>query len=159
MATKTHKNFLDRLENSKPAVFKVGSFIKSKGYKIDIPKTECAPNASEHEKYADKGDLTYYGKYTNSKNRIEVKHLGVQFTNSNDWVYGKHFFVCAKHSYDNAVPKPSCYFILNKSLTHFAIVKCETVKHWTTQMKQDKERNSPETFYKCPLNMIYFGKF
>ena len=154
-----HPGFIERLKNSHPAVFKVGSFIKSKGYKIDIPKTEYAPEASEHEKYADDGDLFYYGKYTNSKNRIEVKRLGVEFTNSKDWVFGKDFFVCAKHAYDNAVQKPLCFFILNHSLTHFAIIKSKTVNHWTTKIAKDKDRTTPETFYLCPLNMIHFGNF
>ena len=153
--TEQHTNFIDRLVDSKPAVIKVADFIKKKGYKVTIPETKIAPTAAQHKSYADNGDLYVDGKIIDFKFRVEVKHSGKNFTNENDWPFGKnHFFICAKHSYDDATLKPHSYFVVSNDLKYFALVKADTFEAWKIQNKRDKERGHMETFYYCSLDKI-----
>ena len=159
LMTEQHTNFIDRLVDSKPAVIKVADFIKKKGYQVTIPETKIAPTAAQHKSYADNGDLYVDGKIIDFKFRVEVKHSSQKFTNSNDWPWKNHFFVCAKHSFDNAIPKPHSYFIVSDDLKYFALVKADTYQAWKTQNKKDKQRDYEETFYNCPLDKILWEKF
>ena len=84
--------------------------------------------------------------------RIEVKGLTTEFTNSQDWPF-KNFMVCAKHSYDKTLPDPpSCYYILNKTRTHAAIVKTNTFDFlFKRTVKCGNNKYVSLEFCLCPL--------
>ena len=153
MLTGNHKKFTEHLKESTKALFIVAHFFHHHGYTIRINGQKCSPDASNHEEYADDGDLFIFNK--EKWVRIEVKGLTAEFSNSEDWPF-KNFMVCAKHSYDKTLPyPPSSYYILNKTRTNAAIVKTNTFDHWFTKtVKDGRYENVSQEFYHCPLDKI-----
>ena len=158
MPTENHKKFTEHLKESTKALFIVAHYFHHHGFTIRINGQKCSPTASSHEKYADDGDLFIQTK-DDEWIRIEVKGLNAEFTNLNDWPF-KNFMVCAKHSYDKTLPDPpTCYYILNKTRTHAALVKTNTFDHWFTKtVKDGRYENVSQEFYHCPLDKIEWRK-
>tara|TARA_R100001198_G_scaffold21690_1_gene10976 strand:+ start:96 stop:581 length:486 start_codon:yes stop_codon:yes gene_type:complete len=158
MTTENHKKFTEHLKESTKALFIVAHYFHHHGFTIRINGQKCSPTASSHEKYADDGDLFIQTK-DDEWIRIEVKGLNAEFTNLNDWPF-KNFMVCAKHSYDKTLPDPpTCYYILNKTRTHAALVKTNTFDHWFTKtVKDGRYENVSQEFYHCPLDKIEWRK-
>jgi len=154
MPTENHKKFTEHLKESTKALFIVAHYFHHHGFTIRINGQKCSPTASSHEEYADDGDLFIQTK-DDKWIRIEVKGLNAEFTNLNDWPF-KNFMVCAKHSYDKTLPDPpTCYYILNKTRTHAALVKTNTFDHWFTKtVKDGRYENVSQEFYHCPLDKI-----
>ena len=153
MQKERNKRFTEHLQESKKAVFLVAHYLHQHGYTIRINGQKCSPTASNHEEYADDGDLFIQTK--EKWVRIEVKGLTTEFTNSQDWPF-KNFMVCAKHSYDKTLPNPpSCYYILNNTRTYAAIVKTNTFDHWFTRtVKCGNYKHVSQEFDHCPLDTI-----
>lgn len=147
-----HDKFLKHLEGSSESVFIVAKYLHSKGLDVRINALKKAEKHSDWNEYKDEGDLFIFN---NEKSyRIEVKGLTCDFTNKNDWCF-KDFIVCAKHSFDNANPKPYAYFILNKKRTHCAVVKETTSDNWNIVSRKDRRyENVVQEFYTCDLNKI-----
>ncbi len=143
------QRFKKHLDDSHGAVWKVAKYLNRKGHNISIPPTFVAPNHQEWKEYADDGDL-YLGQ------RIEVKKRGFIFSSAKDWPY-KTFMVCAKHSFDNAKPKPYAYFILSKDANYAGVVKGSTQKVWTVDTVRDNRYNNMiQDVYTCPLSVVKF---
>jgi hypothetical protein len=101
-------------------------------------------------KHVDNGDL-----YINM--RVEVKTLGITFTNRADWKFGDKFIVCAKHSFDNAKPKPYAYIIQSADLKHIAVVHSATCKQWYSEARKDSRyEDVTQDFYLCPIDLVKF---
>jgi len=67
--------------------------------------------------------------------------------------------VCARHSYDNAVPKPYLYIYLSKEKTHIATLKGDTHAQWTVKTYKDKRyQDMTQEFYIAPINILKFMK-
>lgn len=141
--------FKKHLAQSHGAVWKVAQYLSNKGHPITVPPTFVAPNHDEWKEYADDGDI-YMGQ------RIEVKQRGFYFSSRNDWPY-KSFMVCAKHSFDNAKPKPYAYFILNKEGSFAAVVMGSSHKSWYCETKKDSRyEDMVQSFYMSPMNLVKF---
>jgi hypothetical protein len=153
MTTENHKKFTEHLKESTKALFIVAHYFHHHGFTIRINGQKCSPTASSHKEYADDGDLFIQDK--EKWVRIEVKGLNAEFTNLNDWPF-KNFMVCEKDSYDRTLPNPpTCYYILNKTRTHAALVKTNTFDHWfTKKVKCGNYENVSQEFYHCPLDKI-----
>ena len=153
MPTENHKKFTEHLKESTKALFIVAHYFHHHGFTIRINGQKCSPTASSHKEYADDGDLFIQDK--EKWVRIEVKGLNAEFTNLNDWPF-KNFMVCEKDSYDRTLPNPpTCYYILNKTRTHAALVKTNTFDHWfTKKVKCGNYENVSQEFYHCPLDKI-----
>ena len=78
--TENHKKFQEHLKESTKALFIVAHYFHHHGYTIRINGQKCSPTASNHEEYADDGDLFIQTK--EKWVRIEVKGLTTEFTNS-----------------------------------------------------------------------------
>lgn len=147
-----HTRFLKHLENSTEAVFVVAKYLHSKGLDVRINAIKKAQKHSDWKKYVDDGDLFIY--HQDKAFRIEVKGLSYEFTSQNDWPFN-HMIVCAKHSFDNANPKPYAYFILNKKRSHCAIIKTNKSENWNVVSRQDhRYDNVVQDFYTSSLNEI-----
>ena len=147
-----HNKFLKHLDDSSEAVFTVAKHLYLKGLDVRINALKKAEKHSDWKKYKDDGDLFVFND--EKSYRIEVKGLSCDFTNKNDWCF-KDFIVCAKHSFDNANPKPYAYFILNKKRTHCAIVKETTSSTWNiVKRKDNRYKDITQEFYICDLNKI-----
>ena len=125
-------------------------WLTRRGHAVTLPAVRVTPDPSKQEEYADEGDLYI-------QQRIEVKHLSAQFTGRQDWPF-KDFIVCAKHSFDNAFPKPHAYIILSKDLCHVAVVMAANHKSWTVSERTDKRYdNIKQDFYFSPLDQVLWG--
>ncbi|MFW5970495.1 MAG: hypothetical protein ACOCQT_00200 [Desulfovermiculus sp.] len=120
------------------------------GYNVAVNATGRAPRHEDWQDYADSGDLEI-------NQRMEVKRLSVDFTGRQDWPFGSKFLVCARHSFDRAMPKPHAYIILNRTGTHAAIVKKETYPQWYVEKRTDSRYQGVEQeFYLAPLECVQF---
>lgn len=151
-----HEKFKEHLKKSTKPLFVVAECFHRMGYNICVNGQRCASTASDHERYADNGDLYIQTKdYPQKWVGIEVKGLTAEFTNSQDWPF-KNFMVCAKHSYDKRLPNPpGCYYILDKTCTYAGVVKTDTFSDWFTKTEKcGNYKNVSQEFYYCPLNKI-----
>jgi len=147
-----HRKFLNHLDNSSEAVFITALYLHKLGLDVRINAMQKAKSHKDWKDFKDDGDMNIYKG--NKSYRIEVKGLSCNFTNGSDWSF-KDFIVCAKHSYDNATPKPYAYMILNKNKTHIAIVNTKTYLDWEVVTRKDSRyENVTQEFYTCPLNKI-----
>ena len=122
-----HKKFLNHLDKSSDPVFIVARYIYDQGFDVRINALQKAKRYADWKQYKDDGDIYMYKDL--DVYRIEVKQYSKDFTGSHDYPY-PNVLICAKHSYDNATPKPYAYMLLNKNRTHMGIVNTETFPDW-----------------------------
>ena len=148
-AKENHKSFLRHLKDSEKSVDFVRQYLLEKGYAVLQNPSTKAESHADWKQHADNGDLYI-------QQRIEVKHLSIDFTKT-DWPY-KDFIVCAKHSFDNAKPKPFAYFVLSKSKRFAAIlIVSETQSKWFVSRRRDRRYEGVEQeFYVAPIECAKF---
>lgn len=138
-----HHLFLKHLRESSEAVRRVAKWLASTGAEVAVPETREASTASEWKEHADDGDIFV----KNPLRRIEVKHLGVSFTNCHNWPF-KDFIVCGKEAFDRAAPSPFAIIILNKEMTHAAVVMGVSQQQWWVERRRDRRyQNYSQEFY------------
>ena len=146
------KKFLTHLDASTDGVLSAARWLNKRGYNVTIPPTSYAESYEDRLNHTDGGDL-----FINL--RIEVKTLGITFSGRHDWKFGDKFIVCAKHSFDNAKPKPYGYIIQSADLQHLAIVNSNTFKHWYVEQRKDSRyEDVTQNFYLCPIDLVKFVK-
>jgi hypothetical protein len=148
-----HQDILVNIEKSKSGVHRVAAWLNEKGYTVVVPPVVAVQCSYEDRmNYVDNGDLFI-------QQRIEVKARSIDFTCAEDYPFKDGMYVCAKHSYDNARPKPHSYIYLNRAMTHAAIIKSATYKHWEIKMVKDSRyKDFVQPTYSCPLSMVQFTK-
>jgi len=152
-----HGLFVNNLDLSEPARFKVALHLVKKGVTVTIPPMTKAKSYEDRMNHVDEGDL-YINPPMLIGDRMEVKQLTTQFTCERDWPYPK-FFVCAKHSFDNADPIPHAYILLAKDEKNMAVVHSSTHPSWTSMMVKDgRYKNMIQDTYVCPTNLIKWRK-
>lgn len=153
----THAKFLKFLEDSAQAVELVAKRYFMKGYDVFITSGTKAAAPEDWREHVDGGDL--YVRGTDSKpQRIEVKHLTAEFTCREDWPFGNEFIICAKHSYDMALPKPHAYFILSKDREYAGVVLNKTRDKWFVKNIKDSRTGVPQDFYIINPDHVRFVK-
>lgn len=155
----THKIFQDRIKKSVTAVEIAGIWFEKMGYKVDIPETRISPQRSSWKQYRDQGDLFITIQDAEGKEyrtRVEVKHLGVEFSGPDDWPFGGEFFVCSKYSFDNAIPKPCAYYVFSKDYGCVGIAYVAATKAWwaVKKMVDRKLNNYRQDVYACPTGLV-----
>jgi hypothetical protein len=146
-----HKRFLKHLDQSQDAVWTVAQWLHGKGHRVSIPPTTKAENHSEWKDHADGGDL-YISQ------RVEVKQRFVDFTSADDWPY-ESFIVCARHSWDRAVPKPFSYVYLNKDMTYAGVVLGSSASEWWVEsIKDSRYEDEVQECYVASLTTVNFFK-
>lgn len=155
--TENHEKFLSLLEGSAASVWRVAYWLWGKGYEVRIMPVSKAPTAADWKQHSDSGDLFVRMAPIDDWMRTEVKHRQLNFTNREDFKM-PDMFVCSKHSYDRANPKPYAYVVLNKAMTHAAIIATETCDHWTTREVADSnfKNGYRQVKYCCPTEKIHF---
>jgi hypothetical protein len=146
-----HAKFLSHLRESKPGVGIVAEWLLDQGYAVTIPPVNEAKTHSGWKDCTDAGDL-----FINQ--RIEVKQLSVCFSGRADWPF-RDFIVCAKHSFDRAVPRPFAYIILSEDSGSAATVLGRDWKLWTTGRRGDRRYEGVEQdFYFSPFSKVYWNR-
>jgi hypothetical protein len=145
-----HQRFLERLEQSSRAVFLVAQLQHAKGRTVEIPKLRFAPTAAENEDYVDGGDLVVVVRH-----RIEVKHLGVNFTCAEDWPFIE-VFVSNVAAVDRANGDVLAYVSVSADYRCAAIVAGNTRSNWYVVEARARNTGNVEKFYACPLSLVSF---
>lgn len=149
MVTENHKRFLEHLSGSLDAVWVVAKWLQSSGYAVTVNPIKKAPSADQWKEYVDGGDLEI-------RQRVEIKHISRNFTGRQDWAFGDDFIVCARHSYDNAKPKPYAYIVVSGDYKACAIVPASTAQQWRVDKRGDSRYsgNYSQEFYFCPIELV-----
>ena len=156
-SAETHAKFLAFLKASEEAVwFLARWFSVNHNRAVQIYPATKAKTHKEWKNHVDQGDLYMRPEGADRFMRYEVKRLGVDFSGPHDWPFKPKFIVCAKHSYDNASPPPSSYFILNRDMTCMAIARGSTHDKWTVEKRMDSRTNVAQEFYFCPMEHVIF---
>ena len=146
------QRFLKHLDESIDGVLSAAKWLNKRGYSVTIPPTVASETYEDRMNHVDGGDLFI-------TMRIEVKTLGINFTNKDDWKFRDKFIVCAKHSFDNAKPKPYGYIIQSADMKHIAVVNSSTSKQWYVETRKDSRyENVTQSFYLCPIDLVKFFK-
>ena len=144
------QRFVKHLSESHEGVISAANWLNGLGYSVTIPPSTVSDSYENRMKHVDNGDL-----YINM--RVEVKTLGIIFTSRADWKFGDKFIVCAKHSFDNAKPKPYAYIIQSSDLNHIAVVNSSTSKQWYAEKRKDSRyEDVTQDFYLCPIDLVRF---
>lgn len=129
-------------------------WLWSQGYTVSIPKMDIAPEHDQWREYKDNGDL--FITKNGYKQRVEVKGLKVTFMGKRDWPY-PDFIVCAKHSFDNAKPKPAYYIIVSADKRALAVVDTRMSKFWKVINRDDSRYYKvAQDFYICPMEYVHW---
>jgi len=146
--------FVERLKKSQKAVEVAADWWRSRDYIVDVPETKIRPTRDQWKEYADSGDFYVTSISGGLTRRMEVKGLSCNFTDRTDWPFGSNFIVCAKHSWDNAEPKPFLYMYLNPAMTHAAVVFGYHHKSWTIKSIPDRDRPYAQDCYMSDINNV-----
>lgn len=148
-----HSKFLERLDRSRPAVFKVAEFLHKEGFTVTIPAIEYAPTAADHTKFVDNGDII--AEKGSKKHRIEVKHLSIDFHDAKSFPY-KVAFISNVAAVNRAEGSVTAYVIVNKNMTHIGIAWTSLKDKWVITHKVAKNTNNMESNYACdPILLDY----
>ena len=147
-----HARFVKHLNESKEGVWLVANWLNTKGFDVTVTANGVSKGYEDRMDFVDSGDL-----YINQ--RVEVKSLSAEFTSKDDWPFGKELIVCAKHSYDNAIPKPYMYVLLSKDKTHAIFIMGRDHGKWTVKKYKDKRyENMEQEFYISSVEDVVFSK-
>jgi hypothetical protein len=148
-----HQDILVNVEKSKSGVQRVAAWLNDKGYTVTVPPMVVVQSSYEDRmNHIDNGDLFLH-------QRMEVKVRSIDFTCAQDYPFKDGIYVCAQHSYDNAKPKPHSYIILNKNMTHAAIIMGDTKNLWTVKnVKDSRYKDFTQPIYSCPVSAVKFTK-
>lgn len=147
-----HERFVKHLQESKAGVWQIANWLNDKGFDVTVTASGVSKGYEDRMDFVDSGDL-----YINQ--RVEVKSLSAEFTCKEDWPFGKELIVCAKHSYDNAIPKPYMYVLLSKAKTHAILIMGRNHKLWTVKKYKDKRyENMEQDFYISSVDHVNFVK-
>lgn len=153
MLTDNGTRFINHLRSSEPDRWLVARYLVAKGCTVTIGPMRETPHSSRWKEFADNGDLYADGF------RIEVKGLSSQFTGLDEFPYPQGAIVCAAHSYDDANPKPYCYFLLSKDRKTAAIAYGEDHPRWWKCAASDRRyENYEQIFYWCKPSLFEFER-
>ena len=153
-----HERFVKHLNASKHGVWLVAEWLNDKGYDVTVTANTVSKGYEDRMEHVDRGDL-YIQKVGEEKHRVEVKSLGAEFTCEWEWQFGNQLIVWAKHSFDNAVPKPYRYTLLNHKKTHAIVIKGEDHGKWWVKEYPDKRyENMVQKFYISSVKDVKFIK-
>jgi len=149
--TLSHAAFNERLDDSHPAVERIADWMSSLGKPVKIQPTKKADNFLDAQRLRDDGDI----KILSTGEMIEVKHQTTVWTDEKSYPYSS-IIVSNKNSVDKNRGNVVVYIILNKDMTHAAMVPFATSEHWFLKKKKPGNTGVYEMFYLCPLEYVQF---
>jgi hypothetical protein len=150
-----HKRFLKRLDGSRPAMFRVAEWLHKKGYDVGIPAIRYRKFEDKIEDFVDSGDV--FARKDGKKYRFEIKHISYDFTSAEDWpVKQKTMLVSNKAAVERENGKATAFVVVNKPMTHVAIIWRHTRKHWFPDRKFATNTQRWEDFYSIKTEHVDF---
>jgi hypothetical protein len=150
--TEQHAKFQNRLRSSSNAVAVVASWLNRKGKHIEIPSMRISPTADQASDYLDGGDL-----YIIEKKRVEVKHLGINFTSADDWPF-REIFISNVAAVDRSFDQVSAWVSVSQDMGYIAVVKPDSREHWYISEKKASNTGNVESYYATNIKHVQFIK-
>ena len=146
---KTDAEFLSALQDSQTAVDTVAAFLAAKGASVTVQPVKVRPTFEQRFDYQDNGDI-------HITQRIEVKQKQTDFTCLDDFPFPT-IITDAVYKVD-AIPWGNLhsYVIVNRALTHAALVPAVTRKHWEPIRVWDSKEREHRSYYVCPKHLATF---
>jgi NMD protein affecting ribosome stability and mRNA decay len=149
-----NEDFERRWRESHSTVEMVALMLLRNNLMVQILPQELRPTYEQRMEYSDKGDLVINDG--GMLHVCEVKGIGYDFKD------GKHpfkqAFICNRWSFDQADPKPSYYFIVEKNRSTCAVFD---VERYGDKMEivtvTDKKRPVDETYEAYAVDSQYFS--
>jgi hypothetical protein len=154
-----HQKFLESLEESTGTVWLFARWLWNMGVGVYVPPTTSAETREESAQHSDNGDL--WIRTEKGWSRVECKRLGYEWTGLKDWPWKPprtkraQFYVCSKHSFDNAKQKPYCYLYLNPKGTHMAQIFPGLDVWWVMNVRDGRTGEVQPTYVIDPKNVIF----
>lgn len=152
---KSHAKFLNALQESQKSVRMVGSWLESRGHHVVVQEPSFAPTWDDWREHIDSHDILLI-EPNGQQRTLEVKRRGVWFTSRADFPY-PDMTVDEKRKFDQKSPQPYAYFMLNKPMTHIAIVMCNTRPQWSVRSLRHQWLDRSDEYYVCPLTLAAFA--
>jgi hypothetical protein len=160
MADSEEWRFRAAIVKSWRAVFAVAKHLHSTGgFTIRIGPLRIRPDDGKVIDYGDDHDLAVQTTGSIKLWPVEVKWREFDFTCCADFPYPT-IFIDRKTKADKA--EPFAYFVVNKAMTHAAIVKTSTKASWIAKQVSDTTKigHRPDaytyTIYECPKELAEF---
>ncbi len=149
----TLESFLKRLDGSRYSTFLIAEYLHKRGYSVRIPAFDYRDESSDWRDHVDDGDI--YISKGSKEHRIDVKHLGAEFTSEKDYPY-ETMLIANSASVERANPFPLAYILLNKQATHIAIIWGKTRATWKDVTYFAKNTQTNVTSKYCTLDCVEF---
>ena len=148
---KTDSEFLSALDMSNKSVLLIASWMASENCDVVIKPVVARPSFDSRNEFADGGDIEI-------RQRVEVKHRFLAFTNADDYPY-ETVIVDERYKIDR-IPKARLYgyVIVNRDCSHACFVMPQTISHWQIEQMFDKKDRQYREFYVCPKELCSFAK-
>jgi hypothetical protein len=146
-----YESFVDALEKSRSAVFRVAEWLHRHGKEIVIPPIRVVPKGGNASEYVDKCDLYAGG------DRIEVKHKNINFTSEKDFPWDTVIVSNAK-TIERNWGLITAYIVVNNKMTHAMIITSDKKDLWWKEKLKPKNKTGEEEFYFCKKEDAIFRK-
>lgn len=151
-------SFLDDLDASRNALWKVARHLSAVGHEVTVPPTVKRGPDDAIARFADRGDI--WIRWRSRRFRVEVKHRpGLRFHDIGSFPYQGETIVDVAHAWDAANPKPVAYYVCNADLTGALLIRGSTFRHWRRESRPDRTRHRIRTFLFCPLCLCNYVQF
>lgn len=143
------REFLDRLSGSATGVMRVASWLAKRSFNVRItPMPVWATKAERQARWQDGGDIEII-------KRIEVKRRAIPFTTAEDYPYPS-VFIDEVYKVDEALRDVEYWVILNHDMSHMAMVRPSTRRHWLIEEHFDPIQKRVCRWYACPTDFVSF---
>jgi hypothetical protein len=151
-----HDGFIKRLTNSRASVFKFAEYLSSRGHTVEVDPISWPKDPTKFADFQDGGDI-----FIVTRRRLEVKHLGVNFTCKEDWPFKNEVLVSNKDAVCRAMAKGnlSGYVCFSKDMNYFIFIPASTKDHWYLTEKFSKNTGKVEEYYACDVSHVTFTKY
>ncbi len=147
--------FVERLENSREAVFAVAMWLHRKGRTVTIPRTRVAPRYAKSEGYVDDGDIIAEDENGNVS-VIEVKgSQRFNFTDAESWPYPV-VVISNASTVDRNRGKIAAYIVVSSDRKNMAIINTKDIDTWEKKDLWAHNTKKFESFYTCKPNSCTF---
>ena len=146
--------FREDLAHSQEAARATGDWLLANhGLRTTIPEIKCRPSVGERFAYSDGGDVIVHLSGQQTVICEAKRRFNITFSSAKDYPYPT-ILVDVCHALDAKEPKPYGYFIWNRDLTAFALVKLRTMPKWKRERRMNRGRERDQ--YYAPLNCVEF---
>jgi hypothetical protein len=147
-----HQNFLQRLSDSRDAVFAVARWLSRHGEDVEIPAIKFAPAAAAADDFVDAGDV--FATRAGRRRLIEVK--GSRHFFISRWPFQDHFFLAQAAAVERRKGAVAAYVVVSAGLRHAAYVRGDTAERWYVHEARAANTGNIERVYACSPSLATF---